>query len=67
MNIKVKIMSDDLMTPDWDNFFLSNPAPADLSVIEAGVRDFLSATFSGGSPAQPVCLVTSGNLYQEVS
>ena len=59
-------MADESVTPEWDIFFQTNPAPPDINLEETRITDFLNGSSSSDDPCQPICLVTSGNIYQKI-
>ena len=60
------IMANESVTPEWDIFFQTNPAPPDINLEETRITDFLKRSSSTDNPRQPMCLVTSGNIYQKI-
>ena len=59
------IMANESVTPEWDVFFQTNPAPPDINLEETRIKDFLTGSSSTDNPCQPICLVTSGNIHQK--
>lgn len=53
-------MANESVTPEWDIFFQTNPAPPDINLEETRITDFLNGSSSSDDPCQPICLVTSG-------